>query len=104
MTTFWIKPSFEELVDWHANAGEDEAIQIDVRCAADGDDLLEWVYQVKGLARVPRAYIEALFPERDIDEWIEENRRVLGRQRADGLYDAARQELNAAGESSCLLG
>ena len=96
MTTFWIKPSLEELDAWMETAGDDAVIEVQIKCAVGSDDLIESVYRHKGLSKVNRAFVAELYSEQEIEDWIAENRAVDQRHRESGLYEAARQELEKA--------
>ena len=97
MTTYWIKPSLDELVDWYGRAEDTATVQVTVRCALEGEETVERVYRYKGLNPVNRELLECLFEPEQLDLLAAGAALVSERLKQSGMMDRAREALDEAG-------
>ena len=95
MVKYWITPSLEELIDWHANAGDADEIEVTFKCSVD--EITDRVYRSKGLHEVNRQVMEALFTTEQLDQVEADTRSTRARLQESGVYELAKDELDQAG-------
>ena len=99
MTTYWMTPSLEELMDWHANAEDTATVQVTVKCAVEGDETVERVYRHKGLSQVNRAFVEELFTPEELDRIRADTVLASDKLKCSGMMGRAQEELDRSGTS-----